>query len=283
MRGVVVLASVSLLGCAHGPEHYQGPIVDAHVHVNSGAGQLDDSPEAMERSLAEAGVDRAALINIARRGQLERTRESNDAIAALVLRSPGRYFGFGSVHPDDGEAALLEMERMVKVGLRGLKLHPNTQRFDVASPNVERVVKRAAALRMVLLFDSYSPVDPAEIGKLITLAIANPAARIVLAHMGGPHFREMLAFAALKYYPQIKLQVWFDLSYVAHIVAGSPSLSDELRHVCRKVGVNRVLFASDFPLISPREAIADVRALGFTADEERQIFHDNAAALFDTP
>jgi predicted TIM-barrel fold metal-dependent hydrolase len=283
MRTAGVLASLSLIACAHESAHYQGPIFDTHVHVNSRAGQHDDSPEAMERRLAEAGVAQAGLINIARRGLLEQTRESNDAIAALVIGSPGRYFGFGSVHPDDGEAALMELDRMVKVGLRGLKLHPNSQRFDVASPSVDRVVKRAAALRMVVLFDSYSPFDPAEIGKFITLAIANPDARIVLAHMGGPRFREILAFAALKYYPQIKLQVWFDLSYVAHIVAGSPSLSDELRHICRQVGVDRVLFASDFPLISPKEAIADVRALGFTPDEERQIFHDNAAALFTTP
>jgi predicted TIM-barrel fold metal-dependent hydrolase len=277
MRLIAILSVVGL-GCAH--PHYQGPIVDTHVHVNSGAGQRDDSPAAVERTLAEAGVGQAGIINIARRGQLEKTRESNDAIAALVQRAPGRYFGFGSVHPDDGEAALQELQRMVKVGLRGLKLHPNTQRFDVASPAVDQVVKRAAALRLIILFDSYSPFDPGEIGKLIALAIANPQARIILAHLGGAHFREMLAFAALRYYPQLKVQVWFDLSYVAHMVAGSPSMTDELRHVCRQIGVERVLFASDFPLITPREAIADVRALGFTPEEERLIFHDNAAALF---
>jgi predicted TIM-barrel fold metal-dependent hydrolase len=280
-----IVASVALLGlaCAHGPDPYRGPIVDTHVHVNSHAGQRDDSPEAVERALNEAGVAQAALINIARRGQLEQTHEGNDVIAALVQRAPGRYFGFGSVHPDDGESALLELDRMAKVGLRGLKLHPNTQRFDVASPAVDRVVKRATALRLVILFDSYSPFDPAEIGKFVNLAIANPEARIILAHLGGARFREMLVFAALKYYPQLKVQVWFDLSYVAHMVAGSPALSDELRHVCRQVGVEHVLFASDFPLISPRQAIADVHALGFTPGEERQIFHDNAAALFSAP
>jgi predicted TIM-barrel fold metal-dependent hydrolase len=278
-------ASLSLLvlACAHTPEHYRGPIVDTHVHVNSGAGRRDDSPPAVERVLAEGGISQAGIINIAFRGRLEKTRESNDAIAALVQRSPGRYFGFGSVHPDDGAAALQELERMVKVGLRGLKLHPNTQRFDVASPAVDQVVKRAAALGLVILFDSYSPFDPAEIGKLITLAIANPEARLIFAHLGGAHFREMLAFAALKYYPQLKVQVWFDLSFIAHMVAGSPAMSDELRHVCRQLGVERILFASDFPLVTPRDAVADVRALGFTPDEERQIFHDNAAALFKAP
>ena len=54
-------------------------------------------------------------------------------------------------------------------------------------------------------------------------------------------------------------------------------------HTCRLVGVNRILFGSDYPVLAPERAVADVFALGFEPEEERQIFHDNAAALFQLP
>jgi predicted TIM-barrel fold metal-dependent hydrolase len=240
----------------------------------------DDSPAAVERALIEGGIARAGIITMARKGHLPETRAQNDLVASLVRQHPERYFAFGSVHPDDGPEAAAELERLVTLGVRGLKLHPNTQQFDVASPAVDVVVKKAAALKLVILFDSYSPFDANEIGKFVMLAMKNPEARIILAHMGGPQFLSMEVFAILKLYPSIKTNVWFDLSFVSHMVTGSPSLTEQLRHICRQVGIERVLFASDFPLTTPRQAVAEVRGLGFTADEERRIFHDNAVDLF---
>ncbi|MEY4547321.1 MAG: Amidohydrolase, partial [Pseudomonadota bacterium] len=48
-------------------------------------------------------------------------------------------------------------------------------------------------------------------------------------------------------------------------------------------GVDRILFGSDYPLLAPEKAVAEVHALGFDPSEERSIFHDNAAALFGLP
>jgi predicted TIM-barrel fold metal-dependent hydrolase len=139
-------------------------------------------------------------------------------------------------------------------------------------------------LKMVVLFDAYSPFDADETGKFIKLAIGHPDAKMILAHMGGPRFLDMLAFYALNMYPAIyHRNVWFDLSAVSRMVAGSPSLAEQLRHTCRLVGVDRILFGSDFPLVGPTQAVSDVRAIGFTPDEERRIFHDNAAELLDFP
>jgi predicted TIM-barrel fold metal-dependent hydrolase len=88
-------------------------------------------------------------------------------------------------------------------------------------------------------------------------------------------------FSVLNAYPEAyKRNVWLDLSAVSHMVSGSPSLTEQLRHTCRLVGVDRILFGSDYPVLAPEQAIADVHALGFDALEERQIFHDNALALF---
>jgi hypothetical protein len=232
MRGIAIGHGMCLLlaaiGCAHTAAHYQGPIVDTHVHVGITSVGQDDSPAAVERALIEGGIARAGIITMARKGHLPETRAQNDLVASLVRQHPERYFAFGSVHPDDGPEAAAELERLVTLGVRGLKLHPNTQQFDVASPAVDVVVKKATALKLVILFDSYSPFDANEIGKFVMLAMKNPEARIILAHMGGPQFLSMEVFAILKLYPSIKTNVWFDLSFVSHLVTGSPALSEQL-------------------------------------------------------
>jgi predicted TIM-barrel fold metal-dependent hydrolase len=46
------------------------------------------------------------------------------------------------------------------------------------------------------------------------------------------------------------------------------------------VGVDRVLFGSDWPLTSLEEAASSVRRLGFSQAEQAQVFNGNAEALF---
>lgn len=49
--------------------------------------------------------------------------------------------------------------------------------------------------------------------------------------------------------------------------------------VLRQLGIERVLFRSDYPLHTPSEAIADVERLGLTDEEMHQVFFGNARAL----
>ncbi|MEY4551164.1 MAG: hypothetical protein RL685_7359, partial [Pseudomonadota bacterium] len=208
------------------PASYAGPIIDTHVHLEPGFGgsSLQETLTALDEIRAHGGVATAGLIVIARQGDLELTRSENDRVAELARAGGGRFFAFGSVHPGDGEAAIAELERIAALGVPGLKLHPNTQHFDLAAPEVERVVRRAAELGLVILFDAYSPFDPGETGKFVKLALAHPTARFILAHMGGPRFFDMAVFSVLNAYPKVfKRNVWLELSAVSHIVFGSPS------------------------------------------------------------
>jgi predicted TIM-barrel fold metal-dependent hydrolase len=63
---------------------------------------------------------------------MEQTRADNDAVIDLAASSAKRFYPVVSVHPADGKAALAELERVAKRGARQIKLHPNTQDFDVA-------------------------------------------------------------------------------------------------------------------------------------------------------
>jgi uncharacterized protein len=262
---------------------YQGAILDIHAHVRFGDGDAakPDQPKGPEPIVAlddAAGVSKSAIIVIARKGDMAETRAQNDRVIAAAQASKGRLFAIASVHPDDGDEALAEMERLKRLGVRVLKLHPNSQSFDVAAPSVEAVVRKAGELGLVLLFDAYSPWDANETGKFVMLAVKNPQTRFILAHLGGARFPEMAVFASIRKFDWYKRNVWFDLSFVAAFYAASP-FADQLRWVCRQIGVDRLLFGSDFPVDTPRVAADAIRKLGFSADEQRQIFFDNANQL----
>ncbi|MCY1018139.1 amidohydrolase family protein [Pyxidicoccus sp. MSG2] len=286
--GLLLQAALLVLftGCAHTPAptaRYSGPLIDIHTHVSwSAQSRLGESqPEGTEALLAlaaKAGVEKTGIIVMAPRGQLDVTRQLNDQVLEAARQSQGRLFPVGSVHPEDGDLALAELERLKGLGFRMIKLHPNSQQFDVASPALEAVVKKASELDLVILFDGYSPFDANQPGKFLLLAARNPKARIVLAHLGGPRFHDMALFAMMQGYSWYQRNVWFDLSAVARFYAGSP-YADELVWLVRKLGVDRVLFGSDWPVDTPEQAAAAVHQLGFTAEEEAQLFHGTAASL----
>lgn len=257
---------------------YTGPIIDTHTHPlvsdRQRLAEFEHSAAEYASRAAGTGVTKAAALTMAREGQAKETAEDNDAVLELA----GFFFPVCSVHPRDGQAAMAELERVARAGAKWLKLHPNTQRFDVGDEVVADVVRRAGELGMPVLFDAYSPFDPAQPGKFVELAMACPDSTLILAHAHGPNFAELLVYDLLGKYSWWRRSVYVDISAVAPLLADGP-YADQFTWVLRKVGMDRVLFGSDFPLYDPAEALQAVRSLGFTDTEQAQVLHDNAAAL----
>lgn len=221
----------------------------------------------------------AAGLVMARRSEPAHTRRMNDELLEWAARSGGRFFAICSVHPYDGATALTEIDRVARRGARGLKLHPNTQQFDVGEARVKRVVARAAERGLPVLFDAYSPFDADQSGKFLRLAMEVPTGRIILAHAHGPRFPELLVYEVLARYSWWKRNVWVDLSAIAPLLARSP-FTDQFVWVLRKVGVDRLLFGSDYPMDDPADAVKAVATMGFSARELSRIFFRNARELF---
>src|SRR5262249_16732927 len=153
LLGVVVSLATLALSASRvlAADQYSGPIIDTHAHIRLGedGALLPEQPigtEALQKLDDEAGVKLSALIVIARKGQLEKTRAQNDAVLDIAQRAPTRFFAIVSVHPADGDDALKELERVAKRGAKVVKLHPNTQNFDVADPEVAKVAQRCGEL-----------------------------------------------------------------------------------------------------------------------------------------
>jgi len=267
-------------------EIYSGPIVDLHTHPRlAGFPAIRRKRHRLVDYLAAArGLDvrAAAVLVMAPRGDLASTRRMNDRVLALAPQASPELLPFCSVHPADGAEALAEVDRVASKGARGLKLHPNTQQFDVADPAVREVVARAADRGLPVLFDAYSPFDAGQPGKFVRLAIEVPKARLILAHAHGPHFADLLVYEVLARYDWWQRNVWVDLSATGPLLAESP-FREQFLWVLRKVGVDRLLFGSDYPLDEPRHAVEAIAGLGFTSSELARIFYANAAQLLGLP
>jgi predicted TIM-barrel fold metal-dependent hydrolase len=266
------------------PFVYEGPIIDAHTHPmldpNEPIVAVPHPPEKYLSLVGGSRVVRAAALTIAPPNDLERTRARNDRLLQLAEESGGFFYPVCSVHPADGRAALEEIDRVAADGAAWLKLHPNTQQFDVADPAVTGVVQKAAERGLPVLFDAYSPWDADQPGKFVNLATAVPDARLILAHAHGPGFPQLLVYDIVGRYPGWQRNVWIDISITGPLIAGGP-FAEHFAWVLRKVGTDRVVFGSDFPLDDPLTAASAVVDLGFNDAEQAAILHDNAASLLD--
>ena len=210
-------------------------------------------------------------------------REANDYLIDAVRRFPLRLRGFCAVNPRWGSEAAAEVQRCAAAGLSGIgELHPDTQGFDLGDRSVMvPVVEAAVAAGMPILTHTSEPVGHTYAGKGSTTPVvlcrfieAFPEATIICAHWGGG-----LPFYALM--PEVRKamkQVYFDS-------AASPFLYREevFAAVVGLVGEDRVMFGTDYPLISQKRLLRQVVDAPISDDAKEGILYRNAARLLGLP
>src|SRR3546814_7890525 len=131
-----------------------------------------------------------------------------------------------TVHPYDGDAALAEVDRVAARGVRLLKIHPHTQKFDAADPRVLTLVKHAGEKGMVVVMDNASIV-PSDNEKLFNLAPAAPKTKFIFGHMGGLGFRFWNILAIARTADNLFADnIYFDIS-ASVIIEAESSIEEE--------------------------------------------------------
>jgi uncharacterized protein len=178
-------------------------IIDAHAHafpdslaghaVNTVAGSgiwheiknhHDGTVRGLLASMDRAGIRRAVLCPVATKPtQVEKITDWSASLAGE------RIIPFGSVHPDYPTPER-EIERMVGLGVRGLKFHPQYMDCALDDPRCLRIARAAAAARLpVAIHGGFHPAfDRRDLGsslRIRQLHEAIPELRIIACHMGG--------------------------------------------------------------------------------------------------
>ncbi|MFQ5872334.1 MAG: amidohydrolase family protein [Dehalococcoidia bacterium] len=206
-------------------------------------------PENHRRAIVEGGAEKFVVINAPTR---QDRSVPNDFIAEYVSQHAGRAAGLASVHPDDPGAAV-EFERSVKeLGLKGLKLSPVYQGFDPWNPQAWRLYEIANGYNVPVMFHmggGYPPSATLEWGNPLLLdkiGRAFPDLRIIVAHFGQPMMQETVILM------RKNRNVFTDLSARFH---RKWQLYNGLQVAIEYQVTDRILFGSDFPVMTTREAV----------------------------
>ena len=203
----------------------------------------------------------------------------NDYIMEMTQKYPRRFAGLGCFDPSAGNA-VAEIERCLDGGMAGIGELAFYQAGidESALKQLTPIMKMCADRDLPVLIHTNEPVGHAYHGKTpVTLAQIYrlvkqfSETKIVLAHWGGGLF----------FYSLMKREVKETLTNVFFDTAASPFLYDpEIYQLAvRFIGVDNILFGSDYPLLPPARYFGEIRETGLTASQINKICGGNAKRL----
>jgi hypothetical protein len=210
-----------------------------------------------------------------------RKRLGNDEVLAAARANPDVLIPFGSVDPHRGKLAVRQARELIEQGVRGFKFHPNTQRFWPNDPEFFALYRVIAEAGLIALFHSGTTGIGAGMpgGGGVRLKYSNPMAvddvaaefpdlDIILAHPSFPWQEEALAVAVHKPNVYIDLSGWSPKYFPEILVQ---YINTRLR--------GKMLFGSDYPLITPERWLADFEKLPIRDEVRPEVIKGNAARL----
>ena len=278
------------------------PIIDIHIHIQPlhmfkphalelikrGRKNFDfiekvsSDPAAFLKFLDEVGVERAGLINYVSPEVIGFPPEVNDWIANYCKADPKRLLAFGSVHPKYVADAGAEVDRLAKIGIRGLKIHPSHQ---IYSPNAYRdgwgplaaVYERASANGLPVMIHTGTSIFPgarnlhAQPMLADDVSIDYPDLVVILAHGGRPLWMNEAFFLVRRH-----KNMYMDISGIPpqKLLEYFPRLEEI---------ADKVLFGTDWPgpgVPDVRGNIDKFMAVPLSGAARQKILYDNAAKLF---
>jgi predicted TIM-barrel fold metal-dependent hydrolase len=206
----------------------------------------------------------------------------NEEVAEAAAANPDVLIPFASIDPFRGRAGVRQARRLVEeYGVRGFKFHPNIQGFcpnDRMAYGLYEVIEETGT---VALFHTGQTGIGAGVpgGAGIRLKYSNPLhvddvaadfpqLKIILAHPSFPWQDEALAVATHKPGVHIDLSGWSPKYFPPQLVQYANTLLQD-----------KVLFGSDFPVLTPDRWLADFDKLPIKDSVRPKILKDNAARL----
>lgn len=255
------------------------PVVDVHVHIypdkiaekaaaSVGAfyGLAMDSATGsvgrLRELVAGSPITNCVVHSVATRPH--HVESINTFIAATCAAEP-RLTGFMTMHQDYPDPAA-EMERARGLGLRGVKLHPDTQRVNMDDPRMLRIldVARQMGLPVIMHCGDYR-YDYSHPRRMRRVLDELPGLVVDAAHFGGWSVQDF----ALEFLEDA--DCFLDMSSSMEFLGPRRT-----RELVRAYGPERILFGSDFPMWNPVSELERFRALGFSDDDWSQMTWHNA-------
>jgi predicted TIM-barrel fold metal-dependent hydrolase len=209
-------------------------------------------------------------------------RVPNDEVAECCAENSDALIPFASIDPAKGKLGVREARRLIEeYGVRGFKFHPSTQGFFPNDRKAYGLYEVIAEHKLPALFHTGQTGVGAKMrgGMGIRLKYSNPIhvddvaadfpdMTIILAHPSFPWQDEALAVATHKPNVYIDLSGWAPKYFPANLVQYANTLLKD-----------RILFGTDFPVLTPERWIAEFEKLPLKPEVRPLILKENAIRL----
>ncbi len=179
------------------------------------------------------------------------------------------FIGFGTMHADFEDPAT-EIDRMVELGLKGMKIHPDIQKFDMDCPQMMEIYALIEGKLPLIIHTGDYRYDYSHPRRLARILDEFPGLVVDAAHFGGWSIFD-IGLDNLKDH-----RCYVDLSSSMSLLGPRRT-----REIIELYGPSRVLFGSDFPMWSPKMELERVLALSLPKKDLEKILYYNAAQILD--
>ncbi|MBR4467280.1 MAG: amidohydrolase family protein, partial [Clostridia bacterium] len=163
-----------------------------------------------------------------------------------------------------------DVEEILKLGLKGVKLHHDFQGFGIDDRRCMRLYEICEGRLPVLMHTGDNRYDYSNPNRLKPVLEAFPDLTVIGAHLGGWSIWEQAANELCGFGN-------FYVDSSSSLYALTPEKAKEL---IRMYGADRVLYGDDFPMWPPAEELERFRKLGLTEQEQELILCRNAEKIF---
>lgn len=190
----------------------------------------------------------------------------NDYIGCVIAEHDNM-IGFGTLHSglEDIDA---EAQRIIAIGLRGIKLHPEFQQFSIDDASMLPVYAAIEGKLPLLIHMGDQNKDTSSPLRLAHILDKFPKLVVIAAHLGGYQMWD----ESIKHL--IGRNLFLDTS--SSLAFLNPEKAVEMIH---SHGVEKILFGTDFPMWGHEEELQRFYALGLSENENKAILYDNAVKL----
>ena len=220
--------------------------------------EMDGTAETLLKKGDEVGIDRFVILPVAVRP--DRTRHINNFILEQVAIQP-RFIGFGTIHAAMENIAD-EARYIMDQGLKGIKMHPDTQAFAIDDPRLFPAYEEIQGKIPVIFHMGDARYNYSHPAQLKCVLDQFPKLQVIAAHFGGYRMYEE-AYEFL-YHKDCIFDVSSSMMFMKE--------GDAERYI-RIYGAERMAFGTDYPLWDPVLETKRFQQLKLTDEEFDQIGH----------
>lgn len=195
----------------------------------------------------------------------------NSFIAEEVKKSNGLMTGLGTMHPDC-EDKEKEIENILELGLKGVKLHPDIQGFKIDDYRMLKIYELCEKNNLVVLMHTGdNRYDMSNTNRMLPIVEIYENLKIIGAHFGGWSIWDEACKILANHN-----NFYVDCS--SSLYALSPEQATDIINI---YGADKVLFGTDYPMWTPSEELKRFSKLNLTEEQKDAILHKNAEKLFN--